>query len=332
LPGNLALGELLREWNDLTAAKERVQQSLKHGEMDGNPRVLVQSYVTLARILQAQGDSSGALKAIHTAAQLEQHYQISQLWDLPSVAAHLAWLRLKQGDLAAAVRWAEEQGLKAAGDITFAHEVDYLVLARLLIAQGRAKAAIELLERLRQAAETGGRTSRVIEAQLLLALAFQAQGDTPTALTTLNRALTLAEPAGYVRLFVDESLPMSELLQIISQQLSTVSNQPSTMVSQTYVAKLLAAFPGLRLDLTEQSQIINRKSKIVNLIEPLTDRELAILQLIIEGLSNAEIARKLFLTVGTVKLHAHHIYGKLGVSNRTQAVVKARALGLLAPR
>jgi LuxR family maltose regulon positive regulatory protein len=173
-----------------------------------------------------------------------------------------------------------------------------------------------LLERLLQAAEEGGRMGSVIEILVLQALAQEAQGDIPAALVPLERALTLAEPEGYVRIFVDEGIPMARLLyEALSQG-----------VESDYIRRLLAAFPVAESEQTTSSQLRGPESE---LIEPLSARELEVLQLIAQGLSNREISERLFLTLSTIKGHNRIIYSKLMVQRRTEAVARARELGLL---
>jgi LuxR family maltose regulon positive regulatory protein len=174
-----------------------------------------------------------------------------------------------------------------------------------------------------QSAEVEKRNGSLIAILALQALVMQAQGNMAHALTYLERALILAEPEGYARLFVDEGPPMAALLH----------EAHTRAIMPTYVAKLLAAFPGFGLPILDfgltAPKIQNPKSKIQNLIEPLSNRELEILALIARGLTNAEIAQQVFISAQTVKVHTRNIYGKLEVNSRTQAVAKARALGLL---
>jgi LuxR family maltose regulon positive regulatory protein len=160
----------------------------------------------------------------------------------------------------------------------------------------------------------------VLEILLLQALACHAQGDIPRALHPLERALTLAKPQGYVRIFVDEGLPMAQLL----------SEAAARGILPDYAAKLLAAFsPGG----PEQVSPAKTHSAVPNpqsvFIEPLSERELEVLGLIAEGLTNKEIAARLYISLNTVKVHTRNINGKLGVNSRIQAAVKARALGIL---
>jgi LuxR family maltose regulon positive regulatory protein len=234
------------------------------------------------------------------------------------MAAWQARIWLAQDKLDAASQWVGERGLDADGDPTYVHEMEYMVLARILIAQGRLDEATRLLERLLEATETGGRTSRVIQILMLQALAFQAEGDTARAMAALERALTLAEPGGFVRVFVDEGPPMARLLY----------EAATRGIAPDYARRLLAAFPAAEAEQTGPSKTQAPKPELV---EPLSERELEVLQLIAEGLTNQEIASRLFLALNTVKAHSRNIYGKLGVHSRTQAIARARALGILPP-
>jgi LuxR family maltose regulon positive regulatory protein len=174
------------------------------------------------------------------------------------------------------------------------------------------------LERLLKAADEGGRTGSVIEILVLQALVHEAKGDIPLALTSLERALTLAEPEGHVRIFVDEGQPMAQLL----------SEAVADGIVPDYTGKLLKAFEEEKQRITGQSSP-TAASFSQPLIEPLSRRELEVLQLISQGLSNREISEKLFLALDTVKGHNRRIYGKLQVQRRTEAVARARELDLL---
>ncbi|MGB3715822.1 MAG: LuxR C-terminal-related transcriptional regulator [Candidatus Promineifilaceae bacterium] len=167
-----------------------------------------------------------------------------------------------------------------------------------------------------EAAETRDRTTRVIEILILQAMVFQSVGDTSQAMVTLEQALTLAEPGGFVRIFVDEGPPMARLLyEALSRE-----------IAPDYVRRLLAAFPVAEPEQTDPSKSQASESE---LFETLSEREIEVLQLIAEGLTNPEIATRLFLSVNTVKAHTRNIYGKLDAHNRTQAVAKARVLRIL---
>jgi LuxR family maltose regulon positive regulatory protein len=173
-----------------------------------------------------------------------------------------------------------------------------------------------LLQRLLEAVETGGRTTRAIEILMLQALASQAGGERKRAIAALERALNLAEPGGFVRIFVDEGPPMARLLY----------EALSRGMAADYARRLLAEFPIFEMAHTGPPRTQAAASE---LIEPLSEREIEVLGLIAEGLTNWEIASRLFLALNTVKVHTRSIYGKLGAHNRTQAVARGRALGIL---
>ena len=157
---------------------------------------------------------------------------------------------------------------------------------------------------------------RVIEILILQALAFQAEVDTTRAMTTLEQALTIAEQMGFYRIFMDEGASMAPLLYEALER----------DIAPDYVNRLLQAFP---IDESEQIDLVEPQNAESGYIEPLSEREIEVLQLIAEGLTNSEIASRLVLSLGTVKTHARNIYGKLGVHNRTEAVARARVLGIL---
>ena len=237
-------------------------------------------------------------------------------WITSLMAAWQARIWLAQDKLDATSQWVQERGLDADRDPAYLHEMEHMALARLLIAQGRQDEASRLLRRLLDATEAGGRISRAIEILNLQALTAQARDDTTKAMTSLERALSLAEPGGFIRIFVDEGPPMARLLyQALDRG-----------IAPDYTRRLLAAFPIVEPEGTALSSTQVPKAE---LIEPLSEREIEVLQLIAEGLTNREIAVRLFLSVNTVKVHSRNIYGKLGAHNRTEAAARAQALGIL---
>jgi len=190
------------------------------------------------------------------------------------------------------------------------------MFARILIAQNKLEEAGGLLQRVVGPAEESGRKTSVIEILILKALAYQAGGNINQAMIPLERALKLAEPLGYFRIFMDEGPPMARLLN------GALSHE----ISPQYVRRLLDASGDADIVKIEPSKPLVRKSELV---EPLSDREIEVIQLIAEGLTNQEIASRLYLSLNTVKVHTRNIYGKLGVTSRMQAVARAIGLGIL---
>jgi LuxR family transcriptional regulator, maltose regulon positive regulatory protein len=275
---------------------------------------------TLAWIRQARGDTAGALEAIGEAERVAPSPAVVDLSN--PLPAQRARLLLAQGDAAAAARWAQRRGLDADDEPGYPREREYLVLARVLLAEDRPRKALALLERLLQAAVTQGRTGSVIEVQALRALALAAGGDEPAALAG---ALTLACPQGYARVFADEGAPMRTLLtRLIAAQRAEQS--PARRVPPGCLARIMQAF-----DPEPAAPGSGRRAApaVPGLAEPLTGRELEVLRLLAAGKSNQRIAHDLVVALDTVKKHVTHVLGKLGAANRTEAVARARDLGLI---
>jgi LuxR family maltose regulon positive regulatory protein len=308
-------GEVLAETNELDEALDLVRKGVELAEKVGYVAVLGWSYLYLTRVLYSRGDLDGAEEAIEKMATMTRRSDLPP-WFASLMAAWQARIWLAQDRLETASQWVGELGLDVDGELSFLREIEYVALARILIAQGRLQQASRLLQRLNKPAEAGGRTTSLIEILSLQALAFRAGVDTAGAMTALERALTLAEPGGFIRIFVDEGPPMARLLY----------EALSRGIAPDYVRRLLAAFPNVEL---EQPESTKPQVSEAELIEPLSERELEVLQLIAEGLTNPEIASRLFVSLNTVKAHTRNIYGKLGVHNRTEAVTKSRALGVL---
>ncbi len=321
----LGLSELYREQGDLDAAIQNLLKSEELGEQAALPDWRYRLCRAQARFKETQGDLAGALDLLDEA---ERHYYRTPVPDVRPLMALRTRVWLAQGRLSEALRWVEEQGLSVDDELSFLREFDHVTLARVLIAEytrdhaDRAiREAMRLLDRLQQAAEAGRRMGSVIEIGVLQALAHQAQGNLAPALVALERALRLAEPEGYVRVFVDEGLPMARLLAAAAAQ----------GMMPDYIGTLLAAFAPVeavaqpRVDKAD----LPPAPPAQLLIEPLSTRELEVLQLIAQGLSNREISERLFLALSTVKGHNQMIFDKLQVQRRTEAVARARELGLL---
>ncbi len=310
---HVGISGVLRERDDLEGASRHLLQSTELGEENGLPQNRYRSRVAMAAIRQAEGDLGAAVELLTEAERL---YVGDFSPDVRPVAALKARAWIAQGRLSEASAWADEHRLSAADELSYVHEFEHSTLARLLLAQGTrdasggpTSAAIRLLERLLAAADEGERTGSVIELLVLLSLAHQADDDVPTALGLLDRAIGLAEPEGYVRVFIDEGPRIAALLKLAAKS----PNAPD------YVRRLLAAFattPGQRP--VEQP-----------LIEPLSEREFEVLRLLESDLDGSGIARELSVSLATVRTHTANIYAKLGVNSRRAAVRRAAELRLL---
>ena len=307
-------GGLLYEWNDLAAAHQQVEEGIAQGKVWNSWEALLPGYLNLARVNQALGDWDGAFAALDEMVSLTRNAMPAT----PLLAESArAWLWLRQGRFREVERWARDLGLNARQDITLGNEADLVTLARLLIAQNKLPEADALLQRLIASTESSGHWMSHLAAQLWYAVTLEAQDKSREARQTLADVLKQAEPEGHMRLFVDAGQPLARLLyQAIERDLAP-----------GYARRLLSAFP--QAEWSPQSGQIQQTERPDGLIEPLSDRELEVLRLIDQGLSNSEIAAKLVLSTGTVKVHSHNIFSKLGVGSRTQAVNKARALGLI---
>ena len=312
----VGMSEVDRERDNLHAATRHLLTSQELGEHLGLPQNQYRWRVAMARIRQAEGDLAGALELLN---QAERLYVSDMFPNVRPVAALKARVWIAQGSLGEALGWAHEQGLSTDDDLSYLREFEHITLARVLLARYEGERverslheATRLLERLLLAAEEGGRTGRVIEILVLRALARQALGDIPAALACLERAVTLAEPEGYVRVFIDEGAPIASLLQAAAKQ-GTARN---------YVRRLLAAVTE-----TGPGSPVQQA-----LIEPLSERELDVLRLLGTELDGPDIARELMVSLNTVRTHTKHIYAKLAVTNRRAAVRRAAELGLLPGR
>ena len=244
------------------------------------------------------------------------------------IAAWKARVWVSQGRLAAAKAWVAERGLGVEDEIGYLREFEHITMARVLMAQYRLEqdwsallAAHGLLARLREAAETGQRMGSLIEILVLQALVCQAQRDPAAALEPLARALEMAEPQGYVRLFIDEGPPLADLLRVAAQK----------GIAETYVEQLLGALGGEAGDLEVGAHAARPAAgtRPVPLVEPLSERELEVLRLLGTEMSGPEIADALYIALNTLRTHTKNIYGKLGANSRRGAVRRAEELGLL---
>ncbi len=319
----LGLCELSLEQNDLPAAEQFLRQSLALGEPAGLPGWHYHRHVVQARLGEIGGDWERALGHL---LEAERRFYQTAVPEMRPLAARKVRLWIRRGQVDEALEWVRNSGLSAQDVLSYPREFEHITLARVCLARfqrGREPAALpeaaELLERLRQAAEAGGRTGSQIELLALQALVCQAQGRLPRALPLLEQALELAAPEGHARVFIDEGEPMRQLLAEFGPWREKLSRQPDWNPLGDYVNRLQAAFarPALAGALPWPP------------VEPLSEREQEVLRLIAQGLSNPEIGERLCVAVSTVKGHNQRLFAKLQAQNRTEAVARARELGLL---
>jgi LuxR family transcriptional regulator, maltose regulon positive regulatory protein len=308
------LSRVSYEWNQLEAAENYAQQCLELCRQWENLDLHTVAYAVLARLEHARGNLEKSQAAMRAAEPSVSDSRLSPRWS-SWVTSVLARLWLAQGDQLRTTRLLGQNGITVDSltplvEITYLQEPEYLLLARILLVRGDYDTALALSERLLQKADLAGRMGRVIEILVLQALVCQEKKDTPRALATLEKALALAQPQGYRRVFLDEGESMARLLY----------HAKSRRIGAGYVDELLSAMSSPADPPLPPAQL---------LVEPLSLRELEVLKLIEAGDSNDKIAGRLVISTATVKRHITNIYAKLGVETRTQAVALARELNLL---
>jgi LuxR family maltose regulon positive regulatory protein len=325
------IAALLCEWNEVEAALVRLKEGLEYLPMWGKVDDLCLTYTTLARIRLAQGNQSEAMAAVEKAAQLIQTCGVfSEARNAVETAQVKLWL--VQGDWSAVDRWAAslEERFRSHDPFRYEDELTHITQARVFIAQQKLDEAIRLLSRLEETARSAGRAGRLIEITILKALALQAAGNAGQADIALTKSLALAKPSGYVRVFLDEGQTMQMLIARWLAQASSGS-------LRDYATHLLSHFEAETQMVTVMQEKISTTGDLSArlrqsgqaLVDPISQRELEVLQLVALGKTNQEIARQLVVSPGTVKAHTASIYRKLAVANRTEAVARARQLGIL---
>ena len=317
LPGTadlyVGMSDLYREWGDMDAATQHLRQGEKLGERARLPDNRYRWCVVQARINEAQGNLDSAVELLDEAERL---HILGVNPNVRPIAAIKIRIWIAQGMLSEAHAWAQDRSLSVDDDLSYLLEFEHITLARVLIAQHSSNReqdpigeALDLLGRMLKAAEKEQRTGSAIELLVLEAIAYEAQGDIAAALVPLERALTLAEPEGYVRTFVDEGPPMEALLREASKH----------GVAPNYVGRLQAGFAGAQ-GTTPVAQ---------SLVEPLSERELEVLRMLRSELTGPEIASELMVSLNTMRTHTKNIYSKLDVNSRRAAVRRAEELDLL---
>lgn len=314
-------GEMLAELGQLDEALHQTMLASKTAERGANVIMLGFSYFGLIRVLFSSGDLKSGQEIINRVIRIN-HETTLPTWLTTHMAVWQARIWLACDNVDAASEWARSQGMDSVLVGSSLDSVDffslylYIIFARILIAEYRFDTAIEVLERLEIAARDGQRTACVIEILMLQAVAYQSNGNSKNAMQLLDQSLALAETGGFIRIFVDEGPQMAQLLyEALSRD-----------IAPEYVRRLIAAFPS---DEKEQEAQAKTQSDTFDWVEPLSERELEVLHLVAEGLTNVDIATSLCLSPHTIKVHTRNIYEKLGVHNRMEAVARARGLGIL---
>jgi LuxR family maltose regulon positive regulatory protein len=318
---HVGIAQVLHARNELDDALRHVIEGIELTRQVVEFRLPAFGLVSLAWIRRAMGDADGALVAIDEACRLLPATDVVTLFS--PAQTERAGLLLALGRVEEAARWTGQRGLTAEDDVSYPRERDYLVLARVLLAQSQPDQALGLLERLDALAASHGRVRSLIEIRALRSLALQAAGEHQEALTLLAEALALARPEGYVRVFADDGPPMAALLRSLMGARQRGRGAAGAGAAAGHLHRVVGAFGPTK------GQVGQTAPAVAGLIEPLTERELEVLRLLAAGRRNRDIAQELVVTLETVKKHVSHIFDKLGAANRTQAVAHARRLGLI---
>jgi len=313
----IGLGDLLREWNEPEAALAHLERVIALAREIRNEVLQARAALNQTRVLQARRDAEEVEAAFASVVVQAQQSGLRSL--LTEAENHQARWLLAQGNMEAVSRWQTAYAFTSEDPPNYQQELTALTLARVLLAQDEARRALDLLGSFRQHARTQGRTCSEIEILALTALAYNTHGKTDLALQSLQQALLLAEPEGYVRLFVDEGPPMAVLLRMLLPRYKGKR-------SVDYIQKLLLAADVPKQDSSSPS---GHDSQSMRLLEPLSQRERKVLRLLAAGLSNPEIAGELTVSLNTVKTQVQSIYRKLNVSSRKEAIATIEHLQLL---
>ena len=321
----VGMAEVLYERDELAAALEHATAGVGLCRQLAYTPPLATGLVTLARIRHAQGDQDGALHALDQAeGAMPDPAMVDLLNPVPSQRARLL---LANGDPTAALRLTRQGGLSPGDQPDYPHERSYLLLVRVLLAERAPDQAVALLGRLHALAAAQGRVGGLLEVLVLQALTLEAVGDHHGALAALVEALKLAAPEGYLRVFLDDGAPMASLLGKLATTPATVQAVAASLLVRGHLDRLVQAFDRQGLEVLARSRPGGAMAP--GLVEPLSARELQVLQLLADGRSNQAIAAELVISLDTVKRHVSHVLEKLQAANRTQAVSRARDLRLL---
>jgi LuxR family maltose regulon positive regulatory protein len=311
-----SLGNILCEWNDFEEGMRLLNKGIELSELGRDPVILASCQIGLLRALMYRKDIAGALKLMDEITARAGNFVLPP-WITSPLAAFKVFFWLATGDLNAAANWAQERGLSIDDKISNLYQLEYLTLAHILIAQNKLEDADHLLQRLIETAKAGDHVYMMIEMRLCRLTIFMLKAETASAMAELQAALTLAEPGGLIMIFVSKGKPVADLLEEFVAIKKRDHDPGQAGFSMTYAKKILSAFKAVIPPKTE------------GLMDPISEREMEVLHLIAAGLSNREIAEKLFISLNTVKTHTKNINSKLDVNSRLKAVARAKELKLI---
>ena len=314
LYGNL--GMILCEWGDFDEGIHLINKGIELSEVGRDPVMVAVCQISLLRAFMYQMDLAGVVKLIEDINVRAGNFVLPS-WVTNLISALNVFFWLGSGNLNTALQWAQERGLHSDDKLDGLHEVEYLALSHILISQNKLDEAEQLLQRLIENAKTNERVYMMIEMRLMKILIFTLKADNSAALAELKLALALAESGGFIMIFVSKGPHVAKLLQEILAVKKRDHDASKAGFSWAYAQKIESAFKA------------GMPPKMDDLMDPISDRELEVLRLIAAGLSNKEIADKLFISLNTVKTHTKNINSKLDVNSRTRAVARAKELGLI---
>lgn len=324
------LCDIYRELNDIENAKIHLDEALTLIQQTGRESYILlvpDNLKSLALMLEMVGESKKAQELIESGLnRMKKHHNEIFARQLKALSV---LIDLKRGEFSTGNSWAESSGLNSDDEPTYQNELELLTFARLLMATDKADQALPLLSRLQHLAESHSRQRNAVEVMILQALAHHTGGNEAKAIETLEQVLILTEPESYIRSYIDEGEPVSKLLlQLLKQKGRQWETEKPELLR--YVIKLNDAF-GISTPApkTQKTQTENENLPWWYVNDPLSERELEVMQLVSQGLSNQEIANKIFISAGTVKRHISNIYQKLDVHSRVQAIELSRKFGLI---
>lgn len=321
-------GELAYEWNDLDEASRLVIEGIHHSERAGEEEFLVTGLLILGRVMQASGMIKESLEALDEAERKIR--AMDALYWLPVLEASRVRSWLAEGEMEPVSRWFATNRMSIYDRLSPEREFEYITLARALLTQGNWDKAVPLLTRLQIFTKEENRPASVIEVLNLQALAHQELGEMEKALQCLHKSLALGEKDGYLRSYIDEGLQMLRLLKKLNRWMARQPQDGKPAVSAGYIKKLIQL---LQQDAITRKQTLPARngnySHPLQPVETLTEKELEVVQLLAQNMTNGDISTLLSISVNTVKVHTRNIYDKLMVTNRFHAVERARELKII---